>query len=126
MIQFTLPNPAPPYRFFRFEADTNWGDGLWQIGEVELFAGGTETPGLSLVVQPGAYNSTTQTLTIDDITGIGAGEIYHLRSSSDGQTFAPLAPGVEITDLTTFPLEIPVNVGNDGTLLLQLFDGASP
>lgn len=37
VVQFELDAPTPEYTHFRFEATSNRGDGLWQIGEIELF-----------------------------------------------------------------------------------------
>ena len=35
VLRFDLTMMNDPYRFIRFEADSNWGDTLWQIGEIE-------------------------------------------------------------------------------------------
>jgi len=37
VLRFDLTTMTDPYRFIRFEADSNWGDSLWQIGEIEVF-----------------------------------------------------------------------------------------
>ncbi|MDA7631217.1 Vps62-related protein [Verrucomicrobia bacterium] len=37
VLRFDLTMMTDPYRFIRFEADSNWGDTLWQIGEIEVF-----------------------------------------------------------------------------------------
>ena len=39
VLRFDLTMMTDPYRFIRFEADSNWGDNLWQIGEIEIFGG---------------------------------------------------------------------------------------
>ena len=36
VLRFDLTMMTDPYRFIRFEADSNW-DNLWQIGEIEIF-----------------------------------------------------------------------------------------
>lgn len=37
VLRFDLTMMTDPYRFIRFEADSNWGDTFWQIGEIEIF-----------------------------------------------------------------------------------------
>lgn len=124
--QWTLPNPTPAFRFYRLEATQNWGDGLWQVGEVELF--GVDEIVIEndpiLNVPVASYDAGTQTLTVN-VADVPAGQTFHLRSSVNGTDFAVLDPAVDIDDSTEFPLQIPVDLDADATLLIQLFEGPS-
>jgi hypothetical protein len=50
------------------------------------------------------------------------GRTFHLRSSTDGETFAPLGSPIDFDSNTTQPFAIP---GTDPTMLIQVFEGAS-
>lgn len=77
-----------------------------------------------LVITPGAFDANSETLALS-ISGIPANSTYHLRSSTDGQTFEVLNPAIDLTSETAFPLLVPVNAGGVDAILLQVFEGAS-
>lgn len=60
------------------------------------------------------------------VENVPSGQTVHLRKSSDGQTFVPLSPAVNITASTSQPIDIPANLAADSTMLLQVYEGASP
>lgn len=55
-----------------------------------------------------------------------AGETFHLRQSTNGVTFEPLSPALDITDSTPQPIPITVDFVAHPTLLLQVYEGTSP
>ena len=54
------------------------------------------------------------------------GQVFHLRQSTDGVTFEPLFPPFHIWDSNPQPYAIPVDPTASPTLLLQIYEGASP
>jgi hypothetical protein len=58
------------------------------------------------------------------VNNLPAGD-FHIRKSTDGQSFDPFVPGVDVNGATPMPLEIPVDTGMSPTLLLQVFEGLS-
>ena len=69
VIRVDLPKATRPYTHFRFEADSNWGDNLWQLGEVELFGTVGKVDTLNLAVKPSADGSGIE-LSFDSEPGL--------------------------------------------------------
>lgn len=63
-------------------------------------------------------------LTIN-VTGVAAGQTYHLRGSVDGETFVPLANPFDFDDSTAFPRPLTVDPAADPVKLFQIFEGPS-
>ncbi len=99
--------------------DTEWDDvvvaNTWQqlIGE----------PGLPIQLSVAAYDAGAGTLSLT-ATGIPAGT-FHLKSSTDLQTFVPLVPAFEFDSSTPQPFVVPVAPGMP-KLFFRAEEGASP
>ena len=72
---------------------------------------------MELVV--GGYSAGNLSLTINNIP---AGETFHLRGSTDGQSFAPLAAPIDFDSTTAQPILVP---GSEPLLLLRAYSGPS-
>lgn len=83
-----------------------------------------DDPDPMLAITPGAYDADSGTLALT-ISGIPAGDTFHLRSSTDGQTYSILNPAIDLTSETPFPLQVPVDPDGDSAILLQVFEGSS-
>lgn len=59
------------------------------------------------------------------VTGTPPGQTFHLRQSTDGETFVPLASPFDFDSSTAFPATITVDPGGNPELLYQVFEGAS-
>lgn len=100
--------------------DTEWDDvvvaNTWEqlVGE----------PGLSIQLSVASYDAGTGTLSIN-ATGIPAGT-FHLRSSTDLQSFVPLVPAFEFNSSTPQPFVIPVAPGTVPKLFFRAEEGPSP
>jgi hypothetical protein len=100
--------------------DTEWDDVVvansWDklIGE----------PDLAIQLSVASYNPGTGILSIN-ASGIPAGT-FHLRSSTNLQTFTPLVPPVNFDSSTPQPLQIQVNPNTVPKLFFRAEEGASP
>lgn len=100
--------------------DTEWDDvvvaNTWEqlVGE----------PGLAIQLSVASYDAGTGTLSIN-ATGIPAGT-FHLRSSTDLQSFVPLVPAFEFNSSTPQPFVIPVAPGTVPKLFFRAEEGPSP
>jgi len=99
--------------------DTEWDDVVvansWQklIGE----------PGLPIKLAA-TYNKAAGTLSIT-ATGIPEGT-FHLRSSTDLQSFVPLVPAIQFDSSTPQPFVIPVDPNTVPKRFFRVEEGASP
>jgi Bacterial TSP3 repeat len=100
--------------------DTEWDNvvvaNTWQqlVGE----------PGLPIQLSVASYDPGSGTLSIN-ASGIPAGT-FHLRSSTDLQTFVPLVPAFEFNSSTPQPFVIPVAPGSVPKLFFRAEEGPSP
>lgn len=70
-----------------------------------------------------SYNPDTHELSVS-ANNIPAGQSFHLRSSTDLQTFSPLSPPVNFDSTSTQPFVI--DTAGAPKLFLQAFGGVSP
>jgi hypothetical protein len=83
-----------------------------------------------LVPEPASLELCIFSLTGDTLTltfkNIPSGQTFHLRQSTDLINFAPFSPPLDITDTTSQPLEIQVDLATSPTLFIRAYEGASP
>lgn len=82
VVRLDLPNPTPYYRYFRYEADSNWGDSLFQLGEWELF--GTIDDRYEENDGPGTAFDLTARSGVS-LTGIQADEDWYRIAATEGE-----------------------------------------
>lgn len=83
------------------------------------------TPGaapMEIEIAPYTVGSGMVELTISNIP---ADETFHLRSSTDGQTFDPLTPAIDFDENTAQPMAVPVDPAAVPVLLLRAYEGPS-
>ena len=102
--------------------DTEWDD-VVVANSWELLAG-TPAQGFSLSIS--SYNTGTNTVSITTKGVIPTGATFHLRSSTNLQSFAPLVPSFNFDSSTPQPFVIPVNRATTPKLLFRAEEGASP
>ena len=69
------------------------------------------------------YDPGTGLLSVS-VNSLPAGQIFHLRTAVDLQTFVPLAPTFDFDSNTPQPFQI--DTGGSSELYLQVFDGPTP
>lgn len=100
--------------------DTEWDD----VVVANTWAQLVGEPGLSIQLSVASYDAGTGLLSIN-ATGIPAGT-FHLRSSTDLQSFVPLVPAFEFNSSTPQPFVIPVAPGSVPKLFFRAEEGPSP
>jgi hypothetical protein len=119
---YTGTNWASGVRF----ASTGSGDTEWDNVVVantwEQLVGGEASP-VRLTVASFDAGAGTLSLTA---SGIPAGQTFHLRNSTDLQTFVPFEPAFDFTSATPQPFVIPVDPEVVPKLFFRAEDGPTP
>jgi hypothetical protein len=119
---YTGTNWASGIRLF----STGTGDTEWDsVVVANTWAKLTGEPQLDIKLSVASFNAGTGILSLN-ADGIPAGATFHLRSSTDLQSFVPLSPPVNIDSTTPQPIQIPVNPNMAQKLFFRIEEGASP
>ncbi|QJE95122.1 hypothetical protein [Luteolibacter luteus] len=102
--------------------DTEWDDVVVANTWAKLSG---QAPALPFGLSVSPYNPNTGTVSIT-VTGLPAGTTYHLRSSTNLQTFVPLVPPFNFDSTTPQPFVIAVNPATANKVFLRAEEGASP
>ncbi|MCW1924393.1 hypothetical protein OKA05_17635 [Luteolibacter arcticus] len=120
----------------RVYTGTNWASGVrftsTGTGNTEWDDVVVSTTWEQLVGEPSsaiqlsaAYNAVAGTLSIT-AAGIPEGETFHLRSSTNLESFVPLVPPFDFDSTTPQPFVVPVTPGTVPKLFFRAEEGASP
>lgn len=119
---YTGTNWASGIRLFSTgTGDTEW-DNVVVANTWDKLVG---EPQLDIKLSVASFNATTGALSLN-AAGIPANATFHLRSSTNLQSFAPLSPPVNIDSNTPQPIQIQVNPNTVQKLFFRIEEGPSP